>query len=85
MTGCCWCGSPCGVRAACLKCAPNQDQYRTPEDLDTDPDEAMVAELEQCRARLAEEGIPQIVFPPDEPEWCDLNEERYLHALHEHK
>lgn len=82
---CAWCGIPCGARAACLVCAPNQDQYRAPEIPDYDPDEKMLAELEQCRSRLAEEGVDPIVFLPEEPEWFDLNEERFLVDLHERK
>ena len=83
---CVWCGRPCDKAAACLRCAPDQGHARDPDfDELYEPTDEQGAALVTLRERLAEVGIQPIELPPDEPEWFDLNETRFLEALHEHK
>lgn len=76
---CVWCGRPCDAQAACFRCAPEQGKDYEPEEYGSGAPAPELAE------RLAEVGAQPIELPPDEPEWFDLNEERFLHALHERK
>ncbi|HEY2406339.1 MAG TPA: hypothetical protein VGI10_10060 [Polyangiaceae bacterium] len=83
MSGCVWCGSPAERAAACLTCAPEQGHARDPDhDSVFEPTAIEHASLENLRAMLDDSGIPEIVFPPDEPEWFELNEARFLDGLH---
>ena len=86
MTTCVWCGRPSDGAAACLRCAPDQGHARDPDqDVIYEPTEIEAASLENLRALLDAEGITPIEFQPEEPEWLDLNEERFLTDLHERR
>ncbi|HXJ69857.1 MAG TPA: hypothetical protein VNM39_13185 [Verrucomicrobiae bacterium] len=83
MTACLWCGRPSDGAAACLRCAPEQGHSRDP-DVDElyEPTDAQALAIDRLRAELDASGLPGPELPPDEPEWFDLNEERFLLEIH---
>lgn len=80
---CTWCGRECGNAAACERCAPNQSSSaHVPErDEEFQPGPTYVAGIVQLRALLGVYGVQPIDLPPDDPEFCEINEARWAATL----
>lgn len=88
---CCYCGRAT-ERVCCHVCMLTHyadDPDRVPsyipdfDDPPPAPEPSRVLALERLRETLRRDGIEPIAFPPDEPEWSALNEERFLFELAE--
>jgi hypothetical protein len=83
MTACFRCGAPTGERYVCRECAPNQGHARDAEFLEHyQPTIVQVLAIRHLAALLRAEGIPPRPAEPEDSEALDLNEQRFLLALH---
>lgn len=85
MTRCYWC-TRAALGVACEVCRDangleGEPTYMPEHDAVFQPSITYAVAIVTLRARLAQSGILPIDFPPDEPEWFALNEERFLLEL----
>jgi hypothetical protein len=78
---CYWCGRATPL-VVCVECRIDDARALVPDyDAEFQPSITYAVAISRLRVSLASCGIAPIDFPPDEPEWFDLNVERFFSEL----
>jgi hypothetical protein len=83
MTACFRCGTTTAERYICRECATNQGRARDAEFLEHyQPTIVQVLAIKRLAGLLRAEGINPRPAEPEDPDALELNEQRFLLALH---